>query len=121
MSATLRKFVAVLMLLWLPLAVSNALAASIAMQTQQSDCQEMGMSGMQQHDMSGQHHDQAANDGGTSCNTCGACHLACAFFLNVPSAGPLVLIESGQEYAGHLVSYTSVSTVPLLPPPLARA
>ena len=63
MSCISRKFVAVLMLLWLPLFSGSALAASLAMQAQQGDCHQTAM----QHgeDMSMHHHDAAMDQAAT--------------------------------------------------------
>src|SRR5574340_1263897 len=88
-----RKFVAFLMLLWLPLSSSAALAATVSMQTQHSGCHEVMLPEMHNTDAAKhQHHDTettsvldqtVSNDDGASCNSCGACHLSCSGYLAV--------------------------------------
>jgi len=50
MTRSSRKFIAVLMLLWLPLFSGNALAATISMQLPQGGCNESDMSQMMMAD-----------------------------------------------------------------------
>jgi hypothetical protein len=121
-----RKFVAVLMLLWLPLSSGSALAASISMQLQHGGCAEssemhaMSHDGMAAHH---QHHEQApaANEQDSSCNSCGVCHLACTGFLAVPAVEMAVAQTAALESTPYLVSFHSHSSAPLVPPPLVRA
>jgi len=116
------------MLLWLPIFSGSALAASLAMQVQQDSCHQAAM---QLDDMSmHQHHDavpdmsdQSASldQSDTTCNDCGVCHLACSGYLAVPG---LVAPDMPQPVAAttpYTVSFHSVTSTPLVPPPLVRA
>jgi hypothetical protein len=123
-----RKFVAVLMLLWLPLSGGNALAATISMQVQQGECHEAAMShnDMGIHHM-GAHHQHnakmssAADKHGPSCNACGVCHLACTGYLAVPGMEIAAVQTTAREITPYLVVFHSVTSAPLVPPPLVRA
>lgn len=114
-----RKFVAVLMLLWLPLSGGSALAASVSMEAQGS-CRDMGMPAMQQHDMGG-HHAAGQHRHGASCDSCGVCHLACCGYLAPPSIELAALQLDGLPVTAYLVSFRSITSAPLDPPPLARS
>ena len=110
-----RKFVAVLMLLWLPLSSGNALAVSVSMEAH-GTCHEMAMSDMQHHDI----HPHAVRHG-MSCDDCGVCHLACAGYLAVPSLELAILQLDGQPLTPYLASFHSYTPTPLDPPPLTRS
>lgn len=115
-----QKFIAVLMLLWLPLSGGSALAAAINMQAQHSDCHEMVMQDMQ-HDTAAQcHSSMPSHDSHGTCSSCGLCHLACSACMDAPPAASLTLQSPAQEHTPYLVSFSSTTTAPLLPPPLAR-
>lgn len=125
-----RKFIAVLMLLWLPLSGGSALAATVSMQMPQGKCHEAAMSqAMSQamsHDM-GEHHQHhgkmpaTTDEHSPSCSACGVCHLACTGYLAVPGVEPVALQTAAHEITPYLVVFHSVTSVPLVPPPLARA
>lgn len=131
MSKLTRKFVAVLMLLWLPLSGASALAATISMQASHGACHEAAMAqmhhadaGEHQHhhaDDSAMQHDQSAGDQDSSGNSCGVCHLACGGYLAVPALAVPALQSAAPMAASYAVSFRSINPVPLLPPPLARA
>jgi ferredoxin len=134
MSRLSRKFVAVLLLLWLPLFSASAVAASVSMQMPQGHCEEaaasqamddMDMAAMQDMDMSEhlQHHGETpamADEPGPSCSSCGICHLACTAYVGVPAVELAALQASSHEIAPALLAFHSITSVPLLPPPLAR-
>lgn len=125
MSRLTRKFVAVLMLLWLPLFSASALAASVSMQMPQGHCQEAAASqAMADMDMGEHpHHGEMpamADEQSPSCSSCGICHLACTAYLAVPGVGLSAIQPGAHEIAPYLVSFHSVTSAPLLPPPLAR-
>lgn len=112
------------MMLWLPLAGGSAFAASVAMQAPSSHCHEADVGNMHHADT---HHHQHENSSASSasaqdheCNACGVCHLACGGFLiatpDVPAAAVLP-----RENTPYLLTFDSITTVPLVPPPLARA
>lgn len=116
-----RKFIAVLMLLWLPLFSGSALAATVSMQVQQGHCHEavasQAMPGM---DMS-EHHG-VADGQNHSCSTSGVCHLACTVYLALTSVELITVQAAAHEIpTTYLVSFHSVTSAPLVPPPLARA
>jgi hypothetical protein len=125
MNRVTRKFIAVLMLLWLPIATGSALAASISMQMPQADCHQAAMA--MSHDNMGEHHmhhhdmPAPAEKHGASCDTCGVCHLACTGYLAVPGATSVALQTAARETTPYVVVFQSVTSVPLLPPPLVRA
>lgn len=134
MSRLTRKFVALLMLLWLPLSGASALAATVSMQTPQGACHEAVMPEMQHVDAADhQHHhgdasasqesqDQtASNEQDSSCNACGVCHLACSGYLNAPAMAAPAVRAATPSVAPYAVSFHSVTFTPLLPPPLSRA
>ncbi|HZW24179.1 MAG TPA: DUF2946 family protein [Gallionella sp.] len=128
MSNLSRKFVAVLMLLWLPLSGGSALAASLAMQAQQGSCHQAAM--QHDEDMSMHHHDAmpampdhsvSHDQSNTSCNDCGICHLACSGYLAVPGLAAMDMPQAVATTTPYTVSFHSVTSVPLVPPPLVRA
>jgi len=111
------------MMLWLPVFSGSALAASVSMQMPSSSCHEA----MSSHAMSGETHQHASTMHSSSdkhapaSGGCGLCHLACTAFLSADSQ-KLVPLESTASIATpYLVVFISVSSAPLLPPPLVRA
>ncbi len=122
MSRLCRKFVAVLMLLWLPLSSGSALAATISMQLPQGGCHEMSASiAMDDMDMGVHQHTSAADEHEPSCSACGVCHLACAGYLAVPALELGTAMNDAREATPFVLAYRSVTFAPLLPPPLASA
>jgi len=131
MSNLSRKFVAVLMLLWLPLSGGSALAATLAMQAQQGSCHQAAM--QHDEDMSMHHHDAAMDQAAShdqpatqdqtdsSCNACGVCHLACSGYLAVPGLAAPDMQQAVVVSTPYTVSFHSVTSTPLVPPPLVRA
>ncbi len=128
MSLISRKFVAVLMLLWLPVFTGSALAASVSMQLSQGSCHESVASQTMSHagmDM-GEHHmhhgemPAPSDEHSPSNSVCGVCHLACTAYLAVPIVSIAAAPSVAGEITPYLVVYNSVTTVPLLPPPLVR-
>ena len=122
-----RKFVAVLMLLWLPLSSGSALAASVSMQLQRGGCHEAAVAQpMPDMDMAGhhQHHDATpatADDDGPTCSACGVCHLACTGYLAVAGMELVAVQSAARETTPYLVASHSFTSAPLVPPPLVRA
>jgi hypothetical protein len=124
-----RKFIAVIMLLWLPVFTGNALAASVFMQLPQGQCHEAAMShetmnmdmDMSDHQM---HHGEMpapADEHSPSCSACGVCHLACTGYLAVPGVEIADVQASALETTPYLVVFHSFTSAPLVPPPLVRA
>jgi ferredoxin len=123
MSDILRKFIAVLLVIWLPLFSGGAMSASVSMPMQNGSCHEAGMEAMQdmdedQHAMS---HDQssAQDQHGTSCTACGVCHLACSGYLGVQAIKNMEVLQSAVSVTPYLFSFHSITSTPLVPPPLA--
>ena len=136
-----RKFIAVLLALWLPLFSGSVLAASVSMQLhsgqfhagqshseqalnkavadmpqdmQHGDSCEQQFSGSADtHASSHDHHDH-------KCTACGVCHLACSGYLAVSDLSGLTRQQPDSVLTTYLLSFNSVSSIPLLPPPLAR-
>ncbi|MDD2929901.1 MAG: DUF2946 family protein, partial [Sideroxydans sp.] len=102
MSNRIRKFIAVLLLLWLPLFSASAVAESLAMQLQRGDCHEssemmtMSHDDMMDHGM--MHHEAmpSSEDDGSSCTSCAICHVACSAFLDAPVVA-MELFETGSQ------------------------
>jgi len=116
------------MLLWLPVFTGSALAASVSMQLPQGECHDAAMSheamnmnmDMTNMDM-GDHQPVPAGNHSPSCNDCGVCHLACTGYLAVTGVSAAVVQTAAREITPYLVVFNSVTSVPLLPPPLVRA
>ncbi|MBA3024024.1 MAG: DUF2946 domain-containing protein [Gammaproteobacteria bacterium] len=128
MSVRSRKFIALILLLWLPLFSASAVAESLAMQMQRGDCHEssemmMSMShddmmdhGMMQHETM-----QASNEEESSCTSCAICHVACSAFLDAPVVA-MELFETGsQPVRSTPETFVSHLSAPLDPPPLVAA
>ena len=115
------------MLLWLPVFTGSALAASVSMQMQQGECHEAAASQTMSHEDMGEHHQHhsempaAADEHSPSCSACGVCHLACTGYLAVPGVEMAAVQTAARESTPFLVAFHSVTTTPLVPPPLARA
>ena len=128
MSMRSRKFIAVLLLLWLPLFSAIAVAESLAMQLQRGDCHEpaemmmtMSHDDMMDHGM--MHHEamQSSEDDGSSCTSCAICHVACSAFVDAPVMA-MQLIETGSQPVRSIPeTFVSHLSAPLDPPPLGAA
>lgn|ERR1035437_8218211 len=122
MSQTARKFIAVLLAIWLPLFSGGALAASVSMQMPHGSCHEAGMEAMQDMDdhLHAMSHDQSPvhDQHGTSCTACGVCHLACSGYLGVQEIKNLEVLQVAGLITPYLFSFHSITSIPLLPPPL---
>lgn len=66
------------------------------------------------------HHDEMPASDGMHGN-CGVCHMACTGYLAVPEVATPVVQTAVHEATPYLVAFTSVTSTPLLPPPLVRA
>lgn len=126
MSRPFKKFVSVLLAVWLPLFSGNALAMQTKMLKDSAECP----SATKQQDHSAHHsgHDMAQDSSASdhtqqnsSCNNCGACHFACSGYV---STAPVMVVPVQFDP----LSYPPLSTpflsfIPLLsdPPPLAFA
>jgi hypothetical protein len=128
-----RKFIAVMLVIWLPVLSGNALASSVAMQAMGSDCHLAGVQlreNSSQQLSAAQHHDQLAashshetdqhDQQDSSCKNCGVCHFACSGFLatlSLPETKNRLLIPGYTIFSRDFQSFTSA---PPNPPPLAR-
>ena len=126
---SLRKFVAVLLAIWFPLFSGNALAVSVAMQSQHGECQlvvvQQGEHPAQlaNPELSTQHHGQQHNQPdhqNTSCKTCGVCHLACSGYMATATVKIAADQSSARCFAPASTLFQSITSAPLDPPPLAR-
>jgi len=113
------------MLLWLPIFTGSALAASVSMQLPQGGCHEMDKShesmDMGEHQMLHGEMSSPAGEHDPSCNACGVCHLACTGYFAIPGVITVSVQAVARENTPYLVAFHSVTSVPLLPPPLVRA
>lgn len=114
MSCSVRKLIAVFMLLWLPLSAGSALAASLAMQMQAGGCHESAT--MAQHG-----NQTTPADPASACASCSVCHLACSGFTLVKPHVVALVATTAQIVTFMPEIFISHVSVPLLPPPLARA
>ena len=129
-----RKFVAVLLAFWFPLFSGNALAVSVAMQSQQGECQTVVVP-QGEHQAAATHHAQLANPDlpiphhqqhnqpdqqDSSCKTCGVCHLACTGYMATAAIKMAADQPSALPFAPALPQFQSFTSAPLDPPPLAR-
>jgi hypothetical protein len=128
-----RKFIAVMLVIWLPVLSSNALASSVAMQATGSDCHLAGvqlkenspqqLSASHQHDQlaaSHSHETDQHNQQDSSCKNCGVCHFACSGFLATLS---LTVTKNQLLIPGYTLfstDFQSFTSAPPNPPPLAR-
>jgi hypothetical protein len=121
MSLSVRKLIAVLLAVWLPLFSGSVLAASVSMQLHNGA--HVAMQTMQQGDHCEQHmgssSDPAAMSDHHGCATCAVCHLACSAYLAVSHPDELAMQQSGAAVDLYLLSFNSILSIPLLPPPLA--
>jgi hypothetical protein len=134
MSRLSRKFVAVLLAVWLPFFGGNALAASIVMQSMNGDCHgvqqvlhpSQHVSDLHQHmhqvqlpandhQSAGQHDSQSP-----TCNNCGVCQLACSGYLAAVTIDVAEAQPSSQSFTLSSAQFQSYTSAPLDPPPLAR-
>ncbi|MFZ5524273.1 MAG: hypothetical protein ACOY9D_09375 [Pseudomonadota bacterium] len=135
----IRKFVAALLAIWLPLFSGSALAASVQMQMTSSDCHPAAAQPNQHalhHDAPLYHHasphdDRVASNQShaagqqdqqnSSCKDCGVCHFACSGYLATAAIKATETRLSTRIYATSSTQFQSFSSAPLDPPPLALA
>lgn len=87
------------------------------MQMEHGACHEMDA--MQEM---GDHHDaepSSADQAGNQHSNCGVCHLACGGYLGVQEIKTLAAQQVDNSLTPYLFSFNSISSIPLLPPPLA--
>jgi hypothetical protein len=127
-----KKFVAMLLAIWLPLFSGNALAASVAMQAMGDDCPVAAQANEHpsSHPSTASHHDQLAagqdlaagqhDQQDSSCKDCGVCHFACSGYLATVSIGVTVTRLLARTYATSSTQFKSYTSAPLDPPPFSR-
>lgn len=128
MSMRSRKFIALILLLWLPLFSASAVAESLAMQMQRGDCHEssemmMSMShdDMMDHGMMQHESMQASSEGDPSCTSCAICHVAGSAFLDAPAVAMQYIEIASQAVSFTPETFVSHHSAPLVPPPLVAA
>lgn len=112
-----RKLIAVLLAIWLPLFGGSALAATVSMQLQQDACAGMDMQMPDDHQRATP--DQMPDQQHAPCDNCGICHLVSSGYLAGPDTGILAVQQTSASVTPYLFSYHSITSTPLLPPPLA--
>ncbi|MHB9118280.1 MAG: hypothetical protein ACYC2R_08395 [Burkholderiales bacterium] len=105
------------------------------MQLQPDSCRDMAMNEMQPMDQmqhadarqyrlsgsSGQNQAKSTHRHASSCNGCSVCHFACSNYLTAPSATSFGARHPGALATPYLLSFRSITSTPLVPPPLARS
>ncbi len=114
MSHSARKFIAVLLAIWLPLFGASALATTISMQ--HGSCHEADMEAMQ---IAGDYHHTDQDK--QPCENCGICQLACCCYLGVQEIRAQDMLQAAVSITPYLFSFHSLTSTPLVPPPLACA
>lgn len=125
MSRLAQKILAIMFAIWLPLFSGSAMATSVAMQLPSGHCQDdsiamadMDSSGMDLGDM---HQMSDPSDEHTpACSICAVCHLACTAYLAVLPLDMSAVQAGALEFTPFQATFFSVSSAPLLHPPLAR-
>ncbi len=124
----IRKFIAVILLLWLPLFSASALAESLAMQLQRGDCHEssemkiaMPHDDMIEHGLMHNNAMQASGEDDSSCTSCAICHVACSAYLNAPVFAMRIIETDSQAVISTPETFVSHLSAPLDPPPLVAA
>lgn len=132
----IRKFVAVLLAIWLPLFSGNALAESVAMQPKAEDCHAAAQQNehlshqapamhqhvhqaqlAENHAPSSDHHDQQSSSGKNHV----ICHLACCGYVAVSVSVIIAEQQADRVFAPYLDTPRTL-TLPLFdPPPIARS
>jgi hypothetical protein len=131
MFGSFEKYFVVLLAIWLPVFSGNAFAASISMHLMDGDCHYSkqykdahNASNMFQYS---QHTDCLAqqihqNDQKQpSHKACGVCHAACCGYMAVATAEITAITLLSLPFTSEATRFQSVTTVPLVPPPLSRA
>lgn len=134
-----KRFVAVLLAIWLPLFSGNVLAAAITMQSMSGDCHVAQSDVIQpvaqhshhnmdqhiQHDyhlaQQMQQHDHQNDQPQTSHKDCGVCQLAGSGYLAAVIIEVAEMKMSALSFTPAPAQFQSHTSAPLDPPPLARA
>jgi len=135
MNYLLRKFLAFLIAVWLPLFSGNALATSIGMQFMGGDCLTTHVDAVQ-HSVEPSFHNErvpsmqhahlvAQNEHqgehkNTPHKSCNICHLACCGYMAVSTSNVAAATSLADLFVPSPESFQSITSAPLNPPPLAR-
>jgi hypothetical protein len=130
-----RKFVAILLAIWLPLFSGYALADSLVVQNIKGDChgaQHVTTSSQHElvlhqhmlhvqptadmHPPASQHDNQ-----GSTCNNCGVCQIACSGYLAAVTIDVVDAQPSSLSFMIFSAQFQSFTSAPLDPPPLELA
>ena len=122
-----QRWIVLFLLLWMPISGASVLAASVSMQVGQGAVHEAAMPVMNHDDSAMQHdhcpamQDQQTDDaaGKSSCDNCGVCHFACSAYLSAHEIGAVALPGLSSNTPYHF-EFHSVTSAPLVPPPLVR-
>jgi len=115
------------MAIWLPLFGGAAMAESLVMQMNKESCNEVSSERVISHAEMGEHYEHhvevpnTKNDSGSTCTACGVCHIACTGYLAVTDIAGSSVQMAKQTFTPYLVSFYSITSAPLIPPPLVRA
>ena len=128
-----KKFVAVLLAIWLPLFSGSALAASVALQMTSGDCHPAvaqpnehssnHLSTVHHHDQFAAGQDQPAwqhDQQDSSCKDCGVCHFACSGYMATVAINVTETRLFARTYATSSTQFQSYTSAPLDPPPFSR-
>ena len=127
-----KKFVAILLAVWLPLFSGNALAMHVVMQVGSGHCEVavVQQESQQLHQHSAHQTQLDANQGqatqhhaqqNASCNNCGVCHLACCGYISTVTLNMADAQPTSPAFPHFSTAFQSFTSAPLDPPPLARA
>lgn len=117
-----RKWIALFLLIWMPVSGASVLAASVSMQVGQGAVHEAVMPMMDHDDVAhcpAMQDQQTDDTAGKSCDNCGVCHFACSVYLSAPEIGAVALPGLSSNTPYHF-EFHSLTSAPLVPPPLAR-
>jgi len=137
MSRPIRKFIALFLVVWLPLFSGNALAGVVAMQSNGGDCHAAvtqqtahhsqharNATAHAQHEQLAAHHEISADQpdqSDSSCQNHSICHLACCGYMANSVSMLVAEQQPNHAFTPYLVTNRTL-TLPLFePPPLARS
>ena len=111
MYKTMRRYLAIFLMLWLPIFSGSALAMMSCPHMMSHDMSSMSMSDQADH----RNHDPAPADKNLNCDQCGLCQIACSPGLTA-TLSPAVSDMTSVENATRLRLFRSI-VLPLLDPP----
>lgn len=136
MSAIAKKFIAVILAIWLPLFSGSALAAAVTMQSMAGDHHSAVMQPgepqlhctltMQQnkhhamHDAGMDQFDGPQNQQDAAGDNCGTCHFACCGYMAAAAVNVSEAPPPARLFPSLATQFTSITLTPLGHPPLSR-